>query len=120
MKKAHKITFRIHCLYGALRLSAFIFDMFVFYHAKNLKLIQDEDEHEHKEESSEEPKDEKLKLPEARFVPASPKSQQHKRSASREIRLIFDDDEQKGDQARRHSSDYMVGEISNVTSNGVV
>jgi len=122
----------MHCIYGALRVSALFFDLFVFYHAKDLKLIEDEDREDAGEEETE---DELKKKPsgiptvEHHLVPTGPKteqrksSKQHKRSASREARLMFDDDLDKqegGESPQRRSSGYMVDTISGITSNGVV
>lgn len=124
----------MHVIYGALRLFALVFDIFVFYHAKDLKLIEEEDDEEEEseekegEENDKKSSKEQLEIPmaEHHLVPASPKaerkhSKQHKRSASREIRLIFDNEKEEGDDSgRRRSSGYMVETISGVTSNGVV
>ncbi|KAI6189840.1 Solute carrier organic anion transporter family member [Aphelenchoides bicaudatus] len=115
----------MHCIYGALRLFALVFDAFVFYHAKGLKIL--EEEHEEESENEVEPKED-LKLPEAEnhLVSAdNPKknSKQHKRSASREIRLFFDTNEDKPEDGERRpsrQSDYMIGTISDITSNGVI
>lgn len=118
----------MHCIYAILRLSALLFDVFVCYHAKDLKLIEEE-EHSQNDEEDENEEKEKSEMPTAEhhLVPASPKldqrksSKQHKRSASREIRLIFDSDLDKPEnESGRKSSGYMVGEISNATSKGII
>lgn len=111
----------MHCVYGALRISALVLDLFVFYHAKGLKILEDEDE-EHEEE------EEDMKLPETEnhLVAVDQddlNKPKHRRSLSREIRLIFDGDEKTEvttDRRPSRHSDYAAEAISGISSTKVV
>jgi hypothetical protein len=116
----------MHCIYGALRLFALVFDACVFYHAKNLKILEEEEsEHEGEDEQEEMPPIPKTEHHLVSLGPDNPKknSKQHKRSASKEIRLFFDTDGDTVDGNERRSSrqsDYMANTISGITSTDVV
>lgn len=133
---------RMHCIYGALRLFALVFDAFVFYHAKDLKIIEEDSEEESENNSNDEvkkdsePNEKTAESPKIKHHPLviepedksePPHKPKHKRSASREIRLLFDNNEEEGSHGKdrrsshhSHHSDYVAGEIASITSNGVI
>jgi hypothetical protein len=96
----------MHWIYGALRLLALVFDAYVFYHAKNLKIM---DEEEETNEGDEKKMDTDNRKP----------HHQHKRSASREIRLLLANLDEENSE-KKHSGDFVANEISAVTSNGLL
>lgn len=111
----------MHGIYGGLRLVALLADVYVWYHAKGLKILGEEKEEEDGNDDDGNGDNEKKEQPIDPSHPTDPTprkiSHKHKRSASREIKALFDPAEDAEDELeRRKSVEYMAGTIADYST----
>ena len=103
------IVYRLHTVYGAIRIVSLITDVFVFYHAKDLRLMDEEDEagdgskKMSTSKDSDAPKSHKAGLEETAASLNRAADMRHSRNPSRELaKLLTEMDEV--DMQRRGST----------------